>query len=73
MVDAEVLAADGGFGAAGLVVEVFEALVEVIGVLLVWSGVVHGYPYPPPRGLWKTWIFGAKGKARRVPGLFFHP
>lgn len=54
VVDAEVLADDGGFGAAGLVVDVLEALVELVGMLLVWACVVHGYPPPPSRGLWKT-------------------
>ena len=47
VVDAEVLADDGGFGAAGLVVDVLEALVELVWVLLVWACVVHGYPSPP--------------------------
>ena len=47
VVDAEVLAADGGFRAAGLMVEVLEALVELVWVALVWRGVVHGIPLPP--------------------------
>ena len=55
VVDAEVLAADGGFRAAGLVVEVLEALVKLVWVALVWRGVVHGIPPPPPGWLWKSW------------------
>jgi len=76
VVDAEVLAADGGFGAAGLMVEVLEALVELVWVAFVWRGVVHGYPLPP-RGVAVEKLgrfvgnVGArqKEKARRVPGL----
>jgi hypothetical protein len=51
MFGAEVLADDGGFGAAGVVGDVLEALVEVGGSLDVWPGVVHGYPYPLPGGV----------------------
>ena len=50
VVDAEVLADDGGFRAAGLVVEVLEALVELVGMLLVWACVVHEYPPTPLPG-----------------------
>jgi len=46
---AEVLAADGGGGAAGVVGEVLEALVEVVGSLDVGVGVEH-VGYPPPGG-----------------------
>ena len=75
VVDAEVLAADGGFGAAGLMVEVLEALVELVWVAFVWRGVVHGYPYPPPGAVEKLKRFvenvGARQKEKpgRVPGL----
>ena len=44
---AEVLAADGGGGAAGVVGEVLEALVEVVRALDVGVGVEHvGTPSP---------------------------
>ena len=44
---AEVLALDRGFGAAGVVGDVLEALVEVVGMFLVGLGVVHrGTPSP---------------------------
>jgi len=49
---AEVFALDGGGGASGVVGEVLEALVEVVGSQDVGLGLVHGVP--PPRGLWKT-------------------
>lgn len=71
VVDAEVLADDGGFGAAGLVVEVLEALVELVGMLLVGTCVVHGYPPPPQGGCGKRG-FEAKGKgpAGAGPSVF---
>ena len=53
---AEVLALDGGLGAAGVVGDVLEALVEVVGALDVGLDFVHG-GYPLPRfwgGLWKS-------------------
>ena len=72
VVDAEVLAADGGFGAAGLVVEVLEALVELVWVAFVWRGVVHGIPLPPRGWLWKSWDdlweTWARGKRKRPGG-----
>jgi hypothetical protein len=52
---AEVLAEDGGFGAAGVVGDVLEALVEVVWALDVWFGFVH-VGTPPPRGMWKSWV-----------------
>ena len=68
---AEVLAADGGFGAAGVVGDVLEALVELGWALDVGLGFVHGgYPLPG---------FGAdcgkvgrkrKGPAGAGPALF---
>ena len=68
---AEVLALDGGLGAAGVVSDVLEALVEVVGALDVGLDLVHG-GYPPPRfwgGLWKSgWKQERPGWS---PGLLF--
>jgi len=50
--DAKVLTLNGGVFAAGVRVDVLEALVKIERALLVRCGVVHGYPLPP--GLWKT-------------------
>jgi len=49
---AKILALDGGVFAAGVRVDVLEALMKIERALLVRRGVVHGYPLP--RGLWKT-------------------
>ena len=74
VVDAEVLADDGGFRAAGLVVEVLEALVELVWMLLVWACVVHGYPPPPSRGAVEKLDFWCKRKGPAGAGpFFFHP
>ena len=70
---AEVLALDGGLGAAGVVGDVLEALVEVVGALDVGLDLVHG-GYPLPRcGGWIVEIWVEIGKARPVagPSLFF--
>jgi hypothetical protein len=65
---AEVLALDGGLGAAGVVGDVLEALVEVVGALDVGLDLVHG-GYPPPRFLgWIVEIWVETGKARLVAG-----